>query len=112
MMQDLYHPITTPETLNPKYYLQDPVLELLTWARKDVSLGLGFRVSDGASCQSRVRGKSPARLGGSWGLVLGGSLVAINGLISRVTIVISHIRGLITPLITTHEPPSKYSYPT
>ena len=28
------------------------------------------------------------------------------GVISRVTIVITHISGLITPLITTHEPPS------
>ena len=37
---------------------------------------------------------------------LGGSLVVISGVISRVTIVISPIRGLITPLITTHEPPS------
>ena len=27
--------------------------------------------------------------------------------ISRVTILITHIRGLITPLITTHEPSSK-----
>ena len=27
--------------------------------------------------------------------------------ISRVTIFIIHIRGLITPLITTHEPPRK-----
>ena len=26
--------------------------------------------------------------------------------VSRVTRVITHIRGLITPLITTHEPPS------
>ena len=34
---------------------------------------------------------------------LGGSWAVINGLISRVTI---HIRGLISPLITTHEPPS------
>ena len=30
--------------------------------------------------------------------------MVINGFISRVTI---HIRGLITPLITTHEPPSR-----
>ena len=30
--------------------------------------------------------------------------VVISGVISRVT---THIRGLITPLITTHEPPSK-----
>ena len=35
---------------------------------------------------------------------LGGSWVVINGVISRVTI---HIRALITPLITTHEPPSR-----
>ena len=38
--------------------------------------------------------------------ILGGSWVVINGLISRVTILLSHIRGLITPLRTTHEPPS------
>ena len=37
-------------------------------------------------------------------MVLGGSWVDISGVISRVTTVISHIRGLITPLITTHEP--------
>ena len=39
-------------------------------------------------------------------LLLGGSWVVISRVISRVTIVITHIRGLITPLITTHEPPS------
>ena len=38
--------------------------------------------------------------------LLGGSWVVISGVISRVTIVITHIRGLITPLITAHEPPS------
>ena len=38
--------------------------------------------------------------------LLGGSWVVRSGVISRVTIVITHIRGLITPLITTHEPPS------
>ena len=31
-------------------------------------------------------------------------MVVIRRVISRVTI---HIRGLITPLITTHEPPSR-----
>ena len=30
----------------------------------------------------------------------------ISGVISRVTIILLHIRGLITPLLTTHEPPS------
>ena len=40
-----------------------------------------------------------ALLGGSWGV--------ISGVISKVTIVITHIMGLITPLITTHEPPSR-----
>ena len=38
--------------------------------------------------------------------ILGGSWVVISGLISRVTRGITHITGLITPLITTHEPPS------
>ena len=31
----------------------------------------------------------------------------ISGVTSRVTILITHIKGLITPLITTHEPPSR-----
>ena len=40
--------------------------------------------------------------------ILGGSWVVINGVvISSATILISHIRGLTTPLITTHEPPSR-----
>ena len=39
--------------------------------------------------------------------ILGGSWVVISRVISRVTILITHIRGLITLLITTHEPPSR-----
>ena len=47
---------------------------------------------------------------GSWGqCVLGGSWVVISRVISRITIVITHIKGLVTPLITTHEPPSEAS---
>ena len=38
-----------------------------------------------------------------------GSWVVISRVTSRVTIVITYIRGLITPLITTHEPPSGHS---
>ena len=40
-------------------------------------------------------------------ILLGGSWLVISGVISRITILITHIRGLITPLRTTHEPPSK-----
>ena len=43
-------------------------------------------------------GADPGLLGGSW--------LDISRVISRVTIVITYIRGLITPPITTHEPPS------
>ena len=39
-------------------------------------------------------------------LLLGGSWVVISRVIIKVTILITRIRGLITPLITTHEPPS------
>ena len=39
-------------------------------------------------------------------VLLGGSWVVISGFVSKVTILITQIRGLITPLITTHEPPS------
>ena len=31
--------------------------------------------------------------------------------ISRATILITHIKGLISPLITTHEPPSTPKHP-
>ena len=41
--------------------------------------------------------------------LLGGSRVVISGVVSRITIIITHIRGLISPLITTHEPPSGLS---
>ena len=37
-------------------------------------------------------------------LILGGSWVDISGVIGRVTIVITHIRGLITLRIATHQP--------
>ena len=43
------------------------------------------------------------------GFVLGDSWLVISRVISRVTIVITYIAGLITPLITTHEPPSSGS---
>ena len=39
--------------------------------------------------------------------MLGGSWVVISRVISRVTMVATYIRGLITPLVTTHEPPSR-----
>ena len=42
-------------------------------------------------------------------MLLGGSWAVISGLISKVTIVKTHTRGLITILITTHEHPSKPS---
>ena len=38
--------------------------------------------------------------------ILGGSWVVISRVISGVTILLTHIMGLMTPLITTHEPPS------
>ena len=50
-----------------------------------------------------LSGAADATLGGSWVV-----RVVISGVISRVTIVmITHSRGPITPLMTTHEPPSK-----
>ena len=36
--------------------------------------------------------------------VLGGSGVVISRVISRATLIITHIRGLITPLVTTLNP--------
>ena len=34
----------------------------------------------------------------------GGSWLVITRVISKITLLITHIRGLLTPLITTHEP--------
>ena len=42
------------------------------------------------------------------GSILRGSWVGISGVISKVTVLITHIKGLITLLITTHEPPSRF----
>ena len=39
-------------------------------------------------------------------IVLGGSWAVISRVISRITILVTHIRGLITLLTTSHEPPS------
>ena len=44
------------------------------------------------------------------GMLLGGSWVVISRVISSITILITHIKGLITPRITTHEPPSRDPY--
>ena len=44
----------------------------------------------------------------SLGGLLGASWVVISGVISKATTVITHIRGLVTVLITTHEPPSRF----
>ena len=33
--------------------------------------------------------------------------MVISGVISRVTILLTHVSGLITPCLTTHEPPSR-----
>ena len=41
--------------------------------------------------------------------VLGCSWVVVSGVISRVTIIITRVKGLITPLMTTHEPQVHYT---
>ena len=38
--------------------------------------------------------------------LLGGSWVVISRVISKVTMLMTPVRALITPVITTHEPPS------
>ena len=45
----------------------------------------------------------------AWGFraLLGGSWVVVSRVISTVTILMTRITGLITPLIPTHEPPSR-----
>ena len=40
------------------------------------------------------------------GIVLGGLWVVVSGVRSRVTILVTHIKGLITPVKPIHEPPS------
>ena len=66
-------------------------------------MGLGLRATGWerrSLGDSRAPGTLPWRVKATEAL-LGGSWVVINGAISRVTI------HLITPLITTHEPPSR-----
>ena len=44
--------------------------------------------------------------GAAWFPKLGGSWL-VSGVISRVTVIITHIGGHISPLIHTHEPPRR-----
>ena len=70
-------------------------------ARRFLPEGSGSRRCPGKPKQVSYRSTLWGRLGGSW--------VVISRVISRITIVISYTRGLITPLITTttHDPPSR-----
>ena len=53
------------------------------------------------------RGGLPKTLLGFRGQgLLGGSWVVVSGVIRRTTTAITHMRGLIPPLRTNHEPPS------
>ena len=61
------------------------------YARKTVAAPRGLHL------HQVLRGNRPPILGGSW--------VVISGVISRPNINITHIRGIVTVLITTHEPP-------
>ena len=42
-----------------------------------------------------------------FGVLRRGPWAIIGGVRSRVTIILTRIRGLITPLVTAHEPPSR-----
>ena len=58
------------------------------------------------------KGSTRGPLRGVLGVILGGSwVVIISRVISLLTIVITYNRRLVTPLITTHEPPSRPSRP-
>ena len=55
----------------------------------------------------RVVGADGRSAEGDDDLEIGGSWVVISGVISRATTSLTHIRGLITQLMTTHKPPSR-----
>ena len=65
------------------------------------------------SAETARAAKQAAKQAGLGGFVLlgllGGSWVVISRVISRIAIVITYIRGLMTPLITTLEPPIRAS---
>ena len=58
------------------------------------------------SCRVPLAWPRARTSGLSFEVILGGSWVAISRVTSRITMVITYIRGLKTPLITAHEPPS------
>ena len=66
-----------------------------------VPWGLEFRVLGSGCTQNEVMGLLIRVL---WGFGIG-----IGGVIRRVTLVISHIRGVVTPFMVIHEPPSRGS---
>ena len=75
------------------------------------TLIMTWRLGLGVCSYSRSRGLSKflgraSRFLVSETTALAGSWVVVSGVISKVTRIMTQIRGLITPLITTHEPPS------
>ena len=84
---------------------------LFNFARSGTLLLSSWRSLQGKGVQSNVGTTARCETLSPWhsalrSALLGGPWVVISGVISRVTILITHISGLITPLPTTHEPPS------
>ena len=77
--------------------MKSAVSEISSVSRNELALNVGVH--------SHIRRLT---LGSSGHIVLGTWRLMV---ISRVTILITHIGGLITTLITTHEPPSKALVP-
>ena len=74
--------------------LSSPVLWPMFWAAAEISARRG---------RSRRRFFNRAFIEG----LLGGSWVVISGVTSKATIVTTHIRGFVTRIVSTHEPPSR-----
>ena len=89
----------------PRVGLLDSRMPLDTQAMSDMSKD-GPKNIDGAEEAKKMIKRCPADLApmGHLKQLLGGSWVVISGVISRVTIVITHIRGGVPPLLSLHSP--------
>ena len=75
-----------------------------------VNYGVWESVGEPRTLNPKLLNPKPHHAGkadrGDQACALGGSCVAIRGVICRVTMIIARITGLVTPLISIREPPS------
>ena len=101
----LYRYFKTPLNPQPSTTLRNSIYYKGTWRLSADVLTVKVPKNTSKTLKACVASMKP-NVCKACKLVLASSWVVISGVINKVTILITLIRRFITPLITTHEPPS------